>query len=91
MRTEPNAFELCRVAKNFAESKCCYANTDCTDHTDFIYCPAEIAEIAEILFFWSHGNHGNHGNFLMDSLMVVDVFLKINFHHTSLTSMLDSS
>ena len=49
MRTEPNAFELCRVAKNFAESKCCYTNTDCTDHTDFIYCPAEIAEIAEII------------------------------------------
>ena len=52
---------------------------------------AEIAEIAEIVFFWSHGNHGNHGNFLMDSLMVVDVFLKINFHHTSLTSMAYSS
>ena len=52
---------------------------------------AEIAEIAEILFFRSHGNHGNRGNFLMDTLMVVDVFLKINFHHTSLTSMLDSS
>ena len=35
VRTEPNAFELCRVAKNFAESKCCYANTDCTDLTDY--------------------------------------------------------
>ena len=35
-RTKPNAFGLCRVAKNFAESKCCYTNTDCTDDTDLL-------------------------------------------------------
>ena len=40
-----------------------------------IFCHTEITEITEIF------------SLLMDSLMVVDVFLKINFHHTSLTSM----
>ena len=54
---------------------------------------ADSAEIADIVLLMSRRKKGNKRKvYPLDGFIeVVDVFLKINFHHTSLTSMLDSS
>ena len=58
VRAESSLFELCRIASEEDEVKSqkaqkFFCHTDRTDHTDFIYCPAEIKEIKEIIF--DHG------------------------------------
>ena len=69
VRAESSLFELCRNSRTmfaypepFAseedevksrKSQKFFCHTDRTDHTDFIYCPAEMKEIKEIIF--DHG------------------------------------
>ena len=94
VRAESSLFELCRIASEEDEVKSRkaqkYLVTQIAQITLILFIVPQKSQRAQILFCLCPAERKEIKErfiLLMDTLMVVDVFLKINFHHTSLTSM----